>query len=188
MLSSSHSASTWLLTRVTPRSSVKVRAPKKGRTLHVDEQTEVNEIFLVALGNGLKMLMKRALKLKDVLVMKMIRNLSQHNGPTKSLFLVSAWSFKMSLPTTWYVCDPLTLLYPLAGPRRWSGRSDHWGRGWGVCDRVSGNAGQSDHPRPGLGSGPQGVQTGALPERQTQTRWVWMNTKMFMIRVFFVTC
>uniref|UniRef100_A0A671URZ1 Kinesin-associated protein 3a n=1 Tax=Sparus aurata TaxID=8175 RepID=A0A671URZ1_SPAAU len=38
-------------------------------------------------GNGLKMLMKRALKLKDVLVMKMIRNLSQHNGPTKSLFL-----------------------------------------------------------------------------------------------------
>lgn len=84
----------------------------------MDEQTEVNEIFLVALGNGLKMLMKRALKLKDVLVMKMIRNLSQHNGSTKSLFLVSAWSFKMSLPTTWYVCDPLTLLYPLAGPRR----------------------------------------------------------------------
>ncbi|XP_040895979.1 kinesin-associated protein 3a [Toxotes jaculatrix] len=38
-------------------------------------------------GNGLKMLMKRAMKLKDVLVMKMIRNLSQHNGPTKSLFL-----------------------------------------------------------------------------------------------------
>uniref|UniRef100_A0A3Q4BNN2 Uncharacterized protein n=1 Tax=Mola mola TaxID=94237 RepID=A0A3Q4BNN2_MOLML len=38
-------------------------------------------------GNGLKMLMKRAMKLKDVLVMKMIRNLSQHGGPTKSLFL-----------------------------------------------------------------------------------------------------
>ncbi|XP_026178802.1 kinesin-associated protein 3-like [Mastacembelus armatus] len=38
-------------------------------------------------GTGLKMLMKRAVKLKDVLVMKMIRNLSQHNGPTKSLFL-----------------------------------------------------------------------------------------------------
>ncbi|KAM6938814.1 kinesin-associated protein 3a [Lycodopsis pacificus] len=38
-------------------------------------------------GNGLKMLMKRAVKLKDVLVMKMIRNLSQHSGPTKSLFL-----------------------------------------------------------------------------------------------------
>ncbi|XP_055363761.1 kinesin-associated protein 3a isoform X2 [Betta splendens] len=38
-------------------------------------------------GAGLKMLMKRAIKLKDVLVMKIIRNLSQHNGPTKSLFL-----------------------------------------------------------------------------------------------------
>ncbi|XP_037120611.1 kinesin-associated protein 3a [Syngnathus acus] len=38
-------------------------------------------------GNGLKMLMKRSVKLKDVLVMKMIRNISQHSGPTKSLFL-----------------------------------------------------------------------------------------------------
>uniref|UniRef100_A0A3Q3K3R5 Kinesin-associated protein 3b n=1 Tax=Monopterus albus TaxID=43700 RepID=A0A3Q3K3R5_MONAL len=42
---------------------------------------------LICEGAGLKMLMKRAMKLKDVLVMKMIRNLSQHNGPTKSLFL-----------------------------------------------------------------------------------------------------
>ncbi|XP_054916278.1 kinesin-associated protein 3a [Poeciliopsis prolifica] len=38
-------------------------------------------------GNGLKLLMNRALKLKDVLVMKVIRNLSQHGGPTKNLFL-----------------------------------------------------------------------------------------------------
>uniref|UniRef100_A0A8C7K877 Kinesin-associated protein 3a n=1 Tax=Oncorhynchus kisutch TaxID=8019 RepID=A0A8C7K877_ONCKI len=38
-------------------------------------------------GNGLKMLMKRGLKLKDVLIMKMIRNLSQHDGPTKNLFI-----------------------------------------------------------------------------------------------------
>ncbi|CAJ1059475.1 LOW QUALITY PROTEIN: kinesin-associated protein 3-like [Xyrichtys novacula] len=42
---------------------------------------------LVCEGNGLKMLMKRAVKKKDVLVMKMIRNLSQHSGPTKTLFL-----------------------------------------------------------------------------------------------------
>uniref|UniRef100_A0A3Q3EFE7 Kinesin-associated protein 3a n=1 Tax=Labrus bergylta TaxID=56723 RepID=A0A3Q3EFE7_9LABR len=42
---------------------------------------------LVCEGNGLKMLMRRAVKLKDVLVMKMIRNLSQHSGATKSLFL-----------------------------------------------------------------------------------------------------
>ncbi|XP_060890944.1 kinesin-associated protein 3a [Labrus mixtus] len=42
---------------------------------------------LVCEGNGLKMLMRRAVKRKDVLVMKMIRNLSQHSGATKSLFL-----------------------------------------------------------------------------------------------------
>ncbi|XP_059197593.1 kinesin-associated protein 3a [Centropristis striata] len=42
---------------------------------------------LLCEGNGLKMLMKRAVKMKDVLVMKMIRNLSQHGGATKSLFL-----------------------------------------------------------------------------------------------------
>lgn len=40
-------------------------------------------------GNGLKMLMKRALKFKDPLLMKMIRNISQHDGPSKSLFIVS---------------------------------------------------------------------------------------------------
>lgn len=40
------------------------------------------------------MLMKQALKLKDALVMKMIRNLSQHDGPTKHLFLVR--TFKMN--------------------------------------------------------------------------------------------
>uniref|UniRef100_A0A668SIC7 Uncharacterized protein n=1 Tax=Oreochromis aureus TaxID=47969 RepID=A0A668SIC7_OREAU len=44
--------------------------------------------------NGLKMLMKQALKLKDALVMKMIRNLSQHDGATKHLFLVH--TFKMN--------------------------------------------------------------------------------------------
>ncbi|KAF6727640.1 Kinesin-associated protein 3 [Oryzias melastigma] len=35
-------------------------------------------------GNGLKMLMKRALKTKTCLLMKMIRNISQHDGPTKA--------------------------------------------------------------------------------------------------------
>ncbi|KAF5892276.1 kinesin-associated protein 3-like, partial [Clarias magur] len=38
-------------------------------------------------GNGLKMLMKRAFKLKDPLMMKMIRNISQHEGPSKNLFI-----------------------------------------------------------------------------------------------------
>uniref|UniRef100_A0A8D2LBQ6 Kinesin associated protein 3 n=1 Tax=Varanus komodoensis TaxID=61221 RepID=A0A8D2LBQ6_VARKO len=44
-------------------------------------------VQLVCEGNGLKMLMKRALKFKDPLLMKMIRNISQHDGPTKTLFI-----------------------------------------------------------------------------------------------------
>ncbi|KAM9469369.1 kinesin-associated protein 3-like isoform 1-T1 [Clarias gariepinus] len=42
---------------------------------------------IICEGNGLKMLMKRALKFKDPLLMKMIRNISQHDGPLKQLFL-----------------------------------------------------------------------------------------------------
>ncbi|CAJ1087362.1 kinesin-associated protein 3-like [Xyrichtys novacula] len=42
---------------------------------------------LMCEGNGLKMLMKKALKMKDYLLMKMIRNISQHDGPTKPLFI-----------------------------------------------------------------------------------------------------
>lgn len=48
------------------------------------------------------MLMKRALKLKDPLLMKMIRNISQHDGPTKNLFIVSSSrpSFHENRPET----------------------------------------------------------------------------------------
>ncbi|XP_059840433.1 kinesin-associated protein 3a isoform X1 [Hypanus sabinus] len=42
---------------------------------------------LICEGNGLKMLMKRAFKFKDSLLMKMIRNISQHEGQTKDLFI-----------------------------------------------------------------------------------------------------
>ncbi|XP_062857328.1 kinesin-associated protein 3a [Trichomycterus rosablanca] len=42
---------------------------------------------LICEGNGLKMLMKRALKFKDPLMMKMIRNISQHDGSFKNLFI-----------------------------------------------------------------------------------------------------
>lgn len=35
------------------------------------------------------MLMKRTFKLKDPLMMKVIRNISQHDGPFKNLFIVS---------------------------------------------------------------------------------------------------
>ncbi|XP_075178215.1 kinesin-associated protein 3 [Anomaloglossus baeobatrachus] len=44
-------------------------------------------VYMYCLGNGLKMLMKKALKFKDPLLMKMIRNISQHDGPTKNLFI-----------------------------------------------------------------------------------------------------
>ena len=43
---------------------------------------------LICEKNGLKHIMKRAFKFKDPLLMKMIRNISQHDGPTKNLFLV----------------------------------------------------------------------------------------------------
>ena len=39
--------------------------------------------------NGLKHLMKRAFKYKDPLLMKIIRNISQHDGDSKTLFIVS---------------------------------------------------------------------------------------------------
>jgi predicted DNA-binding protein len=43
---------------------------------------------LICEGSGLRLLMKRAFKFRDPLLMKMIRNLSQHDGPTKNLFIV----------------------------------------------------------------------------------------------------
>ncbi|XP_078687580.1 kinesin-associated protein 3-like isoform X3 [Branchiostoma floridae x Branchiostoma belcheri] len=42
---------------------------------------------LVCEGSGLKLLMKRAFKTKDPLLMKMVRNISQHDGPTKGMFV-----------------------------------------------------------------------------------------------------
>lgn len=47
------------------------------------------------------MLMKRALKFKDPLLMKMIRNISQHDGPTKNLFIVSIVSLFLSIKIAW---------------------------------------------------------------------------------------
>jgi len=35
------------------------------------------------------MLMKRAFKFRDAYLMKMIRNVSEHDGPTKKMFVVS---------------------------------------------------------------------------------------------------
>lgn len=47
---------------------------------------------LICENNGLRVLMKRAFKFKDPLLMKMIRNISQHDGPTKTLFIVSIFT------------------------------------------------------------------------------------------------
>jgi len=44
---------------------------------------------LICEGAGLKLLMRRAFKHHDPLLMKMIRNISMHDGPTKALFIVS---------------------------------------------------------------------------------------------------
>ena len=44
---------------------------------------------LICKGPGLKLLLRRALKTRDPLLLKMIRNISQHPGPTKKLFLVN---------------------------------------------------------------------------------------------------
>ncbi|KAK3889150.1 hypothetical protein Pcinc_006727 [Petrolisthes cinctipes] len=41
---------------------------------------------LICEGTGLKLLMKRALKYRDPLLTKMIRNIAQHDGPTRALF------------------------------------------------------------------------------------------------------
>ena len=43
---------------------------------------------LICEGAGLKLLMRRAFKNKDAMLMKMIRNISMHDGPTKALFIV----------------------------------------------------------------------------------------------------
>lgn len=43
---------------------------------------------LICEGAGLKLLMKRALKYRDPLLTKMIRNIAQHEGPTRELFMV----------------------------------------------------------------------------------------------------
>lgn len=48
---------------------------------------------LICEGAGLKLLMKRALKYRDPLLTKMIRNIAQHEGPTRALFTVSCSVF-----------------------------------------------------------------------------------------------
>ena len=51
---------------------------------------------IICEGPGLKLLMRRAFKFKDPFLLKMIRNISQHDGLTKKQFIVSCvccWIF-----------------------------------------------------------------------------------------------
>ncbi|XP_076806498.1 kinesin-associated protein 3-like isoform X2 [Clavelina lepadiformis] len=48
-------------------------------------------------GKGIKFLVRRAFKFKDPLILKMIRNMSQHAGPIKSLFIEHAGAFAKAI-------------------------------------------------------------------------------------------
>ena len=52
---------------------------------------------LICEGAGLKLLMKKAFKNKDAMLMKMVRNISMHDEPTKSLFIVRSCSCVLPL-------------------------------------------------------------------------------------------
>lgn len=59
---------------------------------------------------GLRMFMKRAFKYKDALIMKMLRNISQHDGNIKMLFVVSAKEAISSMMNR----IPYLVVYPFA--------------------------------------------------------------------------
>ena len=51
---------------------------------------------LICESQGLKLLMRRAFKQRDPLMMKMIRNISIHDGPTKPLFIVRSMTLSIA--------------------------------------------------------------------------------------------
>ena len=68
-------------------------------------------------GAGLKLLMRRALKTHDPLLMKVIRNIARHDGPTKRMFLVCLFPPFLGMPIpsiSWYACSLhfLVCLFP----------------------------------------------------------------------------
>lgn len=63
------------------------RAPLQVVALGINLSTNKRNAQLICEGNRLKALMKRAFHYKDPLLMKMIRNISQQEGPTKTMFL-----------------------------------------------------------------------------------------------------
>lgn len=56
--------------------------------LGINLACHIDNAQLMCQGPGLKLLMDKTLKTQDPLLMKMIRNISQHPGDIKRLFLV----------------------------------------------------------------------------------------------------
>ncbi|XP_046844229.1 kinesin-associated protein 3-like isoform X2 [Xenia sp. Carnegie-2017] len=63
------------------------RLPLELVALAVNLAANKRNAQLICEGSGLRLLMKRAFKFKDPLLLKMARNISQHDGPTKEQFV-----------------------------------------------------------------------------------------------------
>ncbi|KAG7176251.1 Kinesin-associated protein 3-like, partial [Homarus americanus] len=62
------------------------QVPLELMSLAVNLAANKRNAQLICEGAGLKLLLKRALKYRDPLLTKMIRNIAQHEGPTRALF------------------------------------------------------------------------------------------------------
>lgn len=63
--------------------------PKHLIALAVNLAANKRNAQLMCENDGLRKLIERAFQYQDCLLLKMIRNISQHDGPTKILFVVS---------------------------------------------------------------------------------------------------
>ena len=63
--------------------------PLELMSLAVNLSANKKNAGLICEGNGLKLILRRAIANRDPLLMKMIRNIAQHEGPTRALFTVS---------------------------------------------------------------------------------------------------
>ncbi|KAJ3093007.1 Kinesin-associated protein 3 [Quaeritorhiza haematococci] len=63
------------------------RVPVEVMALAINVAANPRNAEVICEDNGLKFLMKRAIKTRDTLLFKMLRNISQHEGDTKMLFL-----------------------------------------------------------------------------------------------------
>lgn len=65
--------------------------PKYLIALAVNLAANKRNAQLMCENDGLRKLVERAFQFQDCLLLKMIRNISQHDGPTKILFVVSVF-------------------------------------------------------------------------------------------------